>query len=352
LVLELANDASGTSGAVEAAKAAAADNNVLAFIGYSSSARTKAAIPYLADAGIPHITPTSSNPSLNGSRFFFRICPSDTVQGQDLANYASAAVASTAHPVIAVFRDPNDSYSNGLATIFSTDLSGKATLIQENYTVQSGAANGTTAQQYQTMIQQFETKPNLLFFAGYASDGLRLGQALDTIGDKTTPVLSDDAFYDPAEFIAYGNVYKGRYSFTGYFYPDQGSLFPSTSKGAQVIANMESEYATDFHAPGKPNGYGFARVPSEAALFYDAVKLTAQAIAGAGPGVTRSSLRDAVAAISYQGIAGQVRFNQTPPPPTDPNALGIGDPVDKALLVMHLDKLGHTHPDKILGRFE
>jgi ABC-type branched-subunit amino acid transport system substrate-binding protein len=202
------------------------------------------------------------------------------------------------------------------------------------------------------MIQQLTTKPDLIFFAGYASDGLRMGQALDTLGDRTTPVLSDDAFYDPAEFIAYGNVYKGRYRFTGYFYPDQGNLFPATSVGAQAIAKMESEYGTNFHASGKPTGYGFARVPSEAAMFYDAVKLTAQAIQRVGPGVSRASLRDAIANIRYQGVAGQVHFNQTLPAPTDPNALGIGDPIQKALLVMHLDKLGHTHPDKILGRFE
>ena len=55
------------------------------------------------------------------------------------------------------------------------------------------------------------------------SDALRLGQALDTPrAIATTPVLSDDAFYDPAQFIAYGKVYKGRYRFTGYFYPDRG----------------------------------------------------------------------------------------------------------------------------------
>ncbi|MDB5059132.1 MAG: hypothetical protein JWO59_2604 [Chloroflexi bacterium] len=351
LVLELANDASGASGAVEAAKAAAADSNVLALVGYSSSSRTRAALPYVADANIPLITPTSSNPSLNGSHYFFRVCPNDTVQGQDLANYAKQLLARNAHPVIVVFRDPNDSYSNGLATIFSTDIGSKATLVQENYTVQSSASAGTTPQQYQSILQGLSQKPGLIFFAGYASDGLRMGQALDTMGNRSTPVLSDDAFYDPAEFIAYGNVYKGRYRFTGYFYPDQGSLFPPSSKGAQAIANMESEYGTNFHAPGKPNGYGFARVPSEAALFYDAVKLTATAIQSVGPGVTRTSLRDGVANVRYQGISGQIHFNQTPPPPNNPNALGIGDPIDKALLIMHLDKLGHTHPEKILGRF-
>ena len=351
LVLELANDASGASGAVEAAKAAAADSNVLAFIGYSSSSRTKAGIQYLAEAGIPMITPTSSNPSLNGSSYFFRICPSDTVQGQDLANYAQTVLAKHANPTVVVFRDPNDPYSNGLANIFTADMAGKGTLVQENYTAQSGSAAGTTPQEYQTMLQGLTSTPDLIVFTGYASDGLRMGQALDTIGNRTTPVLSDDAFYDPAEFIAYGNVFKGRYTFTGYFYPDEDSLFPAGSAAAKVSQLMKSEYASNFRASGKPNGYGYARVPSEAALFYDAVKLTAQSIGKVGTSVTRSSLRDAIAGITYQGVAGQIHFNETPPSPSDVNALGIGDPISKALLVMHMDTLGRTHPDRILGLF-
>lgn len=361
LVLELANDASTTSGAEEAAKAIAQDDKALGFIGTSSSARTGAAIPPLTGAGMPIISPTSSNPSLNGSRFFFRICPSDTVQGQDLAAYAQQLMAGKARPTIAVFRDPNDRYSNGLANIFTTDVGTRAAVLLESYTVESGSAKGTPSSAFQTTLQGLPRKPDLIFFSGYASDALRLGQAMDALGDRTTPVLSDDAFYDPAEFIAYGAVYKGRYRFTGYFYPDQGSLFPKTSPGAIAISTMESEYAQNYHAAGKPLGYGFARVPSEAALFYDAVKLMAQAVGGAArggaidsaaPSVARARLRDAIATIRYQGMAGLVRFNQTPPSPTDPNALGIGDPIDKALLVLHLDALGHTHPDRILGAFQ
>ena len=365
IVLELANDASSAAGATESAKAAAADNNLLAFIGYSFSSRTKAALPYVADNQIPQISPTSSNPSLNGSLYFFRSVPSDTVQGEDLARYAiENLLAGVTGPRIAVFRDPGDGYSNGLATIFTSDVGNKATLMQENYT-----ADTTTAQQYKGVVQTlFKSQPpSLIFFAGRASDALRLGQAMDALGGCTpvsqpgplctTTVLSDDAFYDPAQFIAYGNVYKGRYRFTGYFYPDEFSLLPPTSDGARRIAAMESEYRQNFQAAGKPSGYGFARVPSEAALFYDTVKLMAQAIKNAaGPSgataVTRASLRDAIAGIQYAGISGQIHFNQTPPSPTDPTALGIGDPIDKALLVMHLDKQGHTHPESILGRFE
>ena len=47
---------------------------------------------------------------------------------------------------------------------------------------------------------------------------------------------------------------------------------PKVAPARRLIQAMESEYAQNFHAAGKPLGYGFARVPSEAALFYDAVQ--------------------------------------------------------------------------------
>ena len=364
LVLELGNDASGASGAADAAKAAASDPSLLAFLGFSFSSRTKGAQPYLANNGIPQLSPTSSSPSLNGSPYFFRAVPSDIVQGQDLAKYATKQLlAGVARPRVVVFRDPSDSYSNGLATIFTTDIGSKVALVQKNYT-----ADATTAAQYQSMIQPLfqPSPPNLIFFSGRASDALRLGEAMDTLGGCTagvqsgpyctTTVLSDDAFYDPAQFLAYGNVYKGRYRFTGYFYPDEFTLLPAHSPGTARIQLMESEYRQHFQAAGKPSGYGFARVPSEAALFYDSVKLIAQAIGDAArssgaTAVTRVSVRAAIARVKYPGISGRIQFNEVPPPASDPNALGIGDPIDKALLVMHLDKLGHTHPDRILGLF-
>ena len=352
LVLELANDASGASGAAEAAKTAAQDPKLTAFIGYSFSSRTQASLPYLAQAGITQLSPTSSNPSLNGSPYFFRAVPSDVVQGEDLAHYATRTLlAGKKSPQILVFRDPADSYSNGLATIFTTDVGSAATLTQETYT-----ADTSKASNYQQILQTaFQAgKPDLIFFAGRASDALRMGQALDSMDDKTTRVLSDDAFYDPAQFIAYGQVYKGRYSFTGYFYPDQFSLLPQASAGAKLIRTMEDEYAQNFHAAGRPTGYGFARVPSESALFYDSVKMMSSAIGTAARSgdVTHSSVRSALAALRYQGMSGQIHFNETPPSATDLNPIGVGDPIDKALLVMHLDSQGHTHPDKILGTFD
>ena len=162
----------------------------------------------------------------------FALCPSDMVQGQDLANYAKTMLARSAHPTIVVFRDPNDAYSNGLATIFSTDMAAARPWCRRTIPSRVDPLR-YLAPGIQDDAAQASRKPGLILFAGYASDALRMGQALDALGDRTTPVLSDDAFYDPAEFIAYGKVFKGRYHFTGYFYPDQGSLLPRTSAGAQ-----------------------------------------------------------------------------------------------------------------------
>ena len=355
IVLTLANDASSASGAAEAAQAAGKDQHLLGFIGYSSSSRTQNAMAYLAGAGIPHIAATASNPGLNGSTYFFRICPSDVVQGQQLASYARTLLAGRAQATVLVFKDPNDKYSGGLATIFSSDLPPSIRTIERLYTAQSGSAKGTQKSEYQATLQGLNQKPDLIFFAGYASDALRLGAAMDALGDRTTRVLSDDAFYDAQEFINAGQVFKGRYYFTGYFFPDEDGLLPRDGAGARAIRAMKAEYAANFHAPGKPLGYGFARVPSEAALYYDAVKVMAAAIdraARSTGSVGRAGLRDALAAIDVQGVSGRIRFNQTPPAPDDQNPLGIGDPIRKALVVLRLDDLGHTHMARIVGTFE
>ena len=350
VVLEVANDASGTSGAAEAARDAARDSALLAFLGYSGSSRTQAGFVPVTGAGIPLVTPTSSSPNLNlgGTTYFFRCVPSDLVQGQDLARFAQRTLlAGKPASAIEVFSDPNDRYSSDLANIFVGNLKPSVLVTRLSYT-----ADVTTADQYASMLGA-HARPSMIFFAGRAGDGLRLGQALDTRGDRTTPVLSDDAFYDPAQFNAYGAVFKGRYHFTGYFYPDEYSLLPSGSPGALRIKRMEVEYAQNFHAIGKPGGYGADRVPSEAALFYDAVKWVAQAIGSARPAngsVSRTSLRDALAATTYQGIAGKIAANETPA--ADSSSIGVGDPKNKALLIMHLDDQGHTHPEKILGSFQ
>ena len=89
---------------IEAAKQAAADPAVVAYIGCASSARAKAAIPILNRAGIVTLSPSATWPGLtkpgfapgapgefypSGSQTFFRVASSDDVQGGAAARWAA-----------------------------------------------------------------------------------------------------------------------------------------------------------------------------------------------------------------------------------------------------------------------
>jgi branched-chain amino acid transport system substrate-binding protein len=87
----------------EAAALAVADEDVLIYIGPISSDQAKLSIPILNEAGIAQISPTSTWPGLTkpgfgpgepgiyyptGQRNFFRMVPSDDIQGVAAANWA------------------------------------------------------------------------------------------------------------------------------------------------------------------------------------------------------------------------------------------------------------------------
>ena len=48
---------------------------------------------------------------------------------------------------------------------------------------------------------------------------------------------------------------------------------------------------------------------------------------------------------AFPGVTGHIRY-ATPAQP-----LATGDPIDKAIVVMHLDTHGFSHIDRIVGRY-
>ena len=348
LYLELANDASSTEGAQGAAQAVAKSaDDILALIGFAFSSRTRAALPYIAQHGIPQLSPSASNPLLTGSPYFFRICPSDTQQGKDGADYLLKTVlAGQAHPVIAVLGDPSDAYAGGLQSIVYNELASQgARPARVSYTI--GQAN-LLAQARQVRALHASG----VYFAGYAREALLLSQAMDAVGvPGSVPIMSDDGFYDPQTFITLGNVKKGRFHFTSFFFPDEYNLLPEGPDRQRILA-MEQAYAQNFRNLSiAAGGYGTTRVSADTALTFDAVQTLAYAI-GALPanGVTRAGLQRALSGIglntpAYAGVTGHIRYAAAGQPAT-------GDPIDKAIVVLHLDAtLGRSHMDRFLGTY-
>jgi len=339
IVLVLANDGSTSDGATQSARKIAGYGKVLALVGYRSSSRTALAIPILEQARIPMVSPTASNPNLS-SPYFFRVCPSDTYQGTQAAQYMLHELLNgKSNPLIAIISDPNDKYSNGIAGIVSAVAGSQgARLLQETYV--TGQTTDFSAQAKDVVAQHAD----IVYFAGLAHEALLFAKALDAPSlhaPADLKIMSDDGFYNPSEFIAQPG-HKQRFYFTGFFYPDEASLIPDPTIKA-IITKMETDYKTNFHKASLPyGGYGSDRVPSGTALAYDALEVVAQAIQRAGSNPTSQSVRDAIAAIgtstpAYQGVTGRIAFDAN------------GNPVDKALLVMRLDPQGRTHMVKFLG---
>jgi len=345
VTLVLADDQSAKDGAVQSAQKIAGQDNVLAMVGYRTSTRTAAALPILEKAGVSLVTPTATNSKLGPSPYFFRVCPNDEYQGAQAARYMlRTLLKGKPNPLIAVFSDPNDTYSDGLATIVSpvAHFEG-ARVVNESYTI------GTTVDFTPQATDALSQKVDLIYFAGYAHEALLLAQALDNLkAPQSLHIMSDDGFYNPSEFIALAG-HKARFVFTGFFYPDQAGLVSSPT-ARQVIDAMTARYSAIFHRAGTPlGGYGSSRVTAGSALSYDALRVIARALEvvsrATGGQPTRQRVRDALAAIGngsppYQGATGRIAFDKN------------GDPMNKALLVMRLDANGRTRMNGFLGAFQ
>ncbi len=344
LYLVLANDASTKAGAATVAQQAAAQSDLLALVGFAYSSRTRASLPSIAQNGIPEIAPTASNPSLAASSsYFFRTCPSDTEQGKVGFDYLlNTLLKGKPHPTVAIVGDPNDAYAGGLQTLVLQEarLRG-ATAISETYTIGQ--------QDFSTIANDVAgRRVDAVYFAGYAKEALLLSQAMDGAGiDPSVPIMSDDGFYKPQEYLRNGTP-KGRFHFTAYFFPDQWSVHSLTPAQSQAIRAMEGQYTTYFFKPGARGGYGTNRVSADTALYYDAVETVAYALRHIAGPVNRQSLQQALSRIgapgiaAYAGISGHIRYATA--------GGSTGDPVNKALAVMYLDTArGRSHLESILN---
>ncbi len=345
IYLVLANDSSSTSGAQGAAQKLAKRGDVLALVGFAFSSRAFAALPYIAQNGIPQIVPSASSPGLSGSSFFFRICPSDVQQGKAGLGYLlDMLLKGKAHPTIAVFGDPSDKYAGGLQSLVVSEATSRGVnAISESYTI---GDKDFSAQARDVKNRRADA----VYFAGYAKEALLLAKAMDAAGvDPAVPIMTDDGFYDPQSFIA-NPGHKGRFHFTSFFFPDEYNL-PGANR-AGILA-MEQAYTNAFHnAALSFGGYGTSRVSADTALTFDAVKLLAYALSKlpANTTPTRQSLQRVLAGIgfttpAYAGITGHIRYATRAQP------LATGDPIDKAMVLLHLDAAqGRTHMDGFLGK--
>jgi eukaryotic-like serine/threonine-protein kinase len=303
---------------------------------YSSSTLTALQEQVLAENHIPLVSQTASSDALTAkSPYFFRVVPSNEVQGQEGAVYSRQSLHATR---VALFSDPTNSYSQSLATDFKAAFtSGGGTIVaQEHYTV---GKPSTIPGALQDALAQH---PNLIYFAGYADD---VSTLLTNLSNSSIPVMGGDALYELGGYQSSSRTNFGVLHFTAFAYPDEWAVLGYSAMQPAFF----SEYTSAFD-PQKlhPGAYHYSRPDNDAILSYDATVALLTAcnnVLTSGhttvtPQLEQGGLKSIDTAHAFQGVSGQIAFGAN------------NDPVQKAIVVLYVDSSGHIHMvPKGLNRF-
>ena len=168
-------------------------DRVLAVIGEVASGRSLAAAPICQDAGVPMISPSSTNPKVTQvGDYIFRMCFIDPFQGTVMAKFAAENLKLT-H--VAILKDIRNEYSVGLAQFFTdafTQLGGTIVIEQ---------AYSAGDQDFRAQLTAIKAKsPEAIFLPGYYTEaGLIARQARETgfkgplLGGEAMLVIDDVA---------------------------------------------------------------------------------------------------------------------------------------------------------------
>jgi branched-chain amino acid transport system substrate-binding protein len=268
-------------------------DKVVAIIGSQSSKCSNAGAPIAEAAGIPQISPWSTNPNVTaGKHFVFRACFIDPFQGKAVAGFARGKMkAATA----AVLYDVASDYNKGIAEVFRDEFtkSGGKIVNFETY--------NTNDKDFSAQLSKIKgATPDVLFLPNYFNDVPLQIQQARKLG-MTCKVIGSDG-WDNQELIKMGGKdMEGTY-FTNHYSPD---VDRPASKA--FIAKYTKKYNT--------------QVDAAAALTYDSVYLLVQAIEKAGKADPKA-IRDAIASTkNFDGVTGAITFN------------GSGDPVKGAVII-------------------
>lgn len=264
----------------------AADKSIVAVIGHLCSSATLAAMPIYVRAGLPTISPTSTNPTIGdvGEGWFFRNCYTDAFQGKYLASYVVPKLLGK--DSVAIFYENND-YAIGLKDSFIEGA-------------QSAGVKVTGAEAYVAKTTDFtpqltkllRDKPGTIFLCGYHPEGaLIAGQARKLGFDG--PLFGADGI-DNEDYIRLG-----------------GKATENTYCTVPFLATSAGPAGQDFAAKFVA-AYG-RDVDWMSANAYDCLGILAEVIAKTGP--DRKKIREGLAAINsessgYKGITGLTYFDE------------------------------------------
>lgn len=285
----------------EGARQAVEDPAVVAYLGPLATTQAKMSMPILNQAFITQISASATWPGLTkvgygpgepglyyptGRRHFFRVVPSDEVQGAAAARWASQLDVQTVYIV-----SDNTAYGSGVAGIFeitALDL-GLEVLGHDSYERET-----VTTEEFEALAARVvETEPDLLYLGGAAAErGDEFIAALRGL-DPDLPIMGPDAVaVDDLINDLGAELVEGIYG-TAVAIP-AGHLESATA--ATLLANYQAAYDSE------PSPFAVAT--------YEAMKVLLYAIERAEEPTREGILNTMRNLGQYSGVLGDWHFDE------------------------------------------
>jgi len=276
------DDRSKAEEGATAAKKLIQQVRVHALLGEVASSISLAAAPIAQRAGIPMISPASTNPDVTKvGNNIFRVCFIDPFQGEAMAKFAFNTLKLRN---AAVMTDIKNDYSVGLAKYF------KETFIKLGGKIVSNTSYSAGDIEFKAQLTSLKNKGvDSIFIPGYYTEvGLIARQAREL--NINVPLLGGDGWDSPKTIEIGGKAIENSY-FSTHFSPEDAN---------PRVQSFIKRYKTIYgHVPD-----------AMAVLGYDAAHILADAIKRAG-GAEPDKLRKAIAATkNFPGVSGSITIDE------------------------------------------
>jgi branched-chain amino acid transport system substrate-binding protein len=274
-------------------------DGVIAVLGEVASSRSMAAAPICQDAGVPMISPSSTNPKVTEiGDYIFRVCYIDPFQGMVIAKFARNTKGWTRG---AVFRDIKNDYSVGLANYFSDAFKAMGGIIVADEAYSEGD------QDFKAQLTVIKSKkPQFIMVPGYYTEvGLIARQAKELGIDA--PLLGGDGWVSDRLLEIAQDALNGSFFVNHYWVDDPNP----------AVQRFVKEYRERYNAT--PDGLAALGYDAAGVLFHALETLHGEDPAAfrtlKGPrsdaqSAARAKLRDLIAATKdYPGVTGKISLD-------------------------------------------
>jgi branched-chain amino acid transport system substrate-binding protein len=257
------------------------DSKVAAVVGHFNSGASIPASRIYADAGIPQISPSSTNPryTQQGFKTTFRVVAHDDQQGPTLGRFAIEKLKAKSIAVI----DDSTAYGQGLADAFeATARAGGATIVTREHTTDKDT-------DFRAILTKIKGRqPDLVMFGGIDPQAGPMVRQMAALGIKAK-FIGGDGMQTPTFVKLAGDAAEGVMAST------PGLPLPQMPGGKVFLEKFKAKFN--------------AEVELYAPMGYDAVFVFVEAMKRAGSTDPAKFLAE-IGKTRYQGVIGPIAFDE------------------------------------------